>query len=162
MRWISLAAAVTLTERSERTLWRWIADGTIMRAPDNVAGKTLIDLDSIKPYISIPLEPEDLDIVISADACGGGNVEAQNELALLFLANGKPKSAIYWLELAAGQGFADAMYWLGRCHIDGNGLPKNVDMGIMWLSKAAAHGHVISRCQMDALCTPHGTLRGAF
>jgi TPR repeat protein len=72
---------------------------------------------------------------------------------LLFLANQQPASALYWLELAAGQGHTDAMHWLGRCHIEGNGLPKNEELGIMWLSKAAAHGHLISRYQMDRLYT---------
>jgi len=153
MKSISLATAVNLTGRSERTLWRWIAGGTIRRADDTVSGKTWIDFDSLKPYLSMPLEPEDFDLIESADG-GGRNAEAQNELALLFLANGKPEGAIYWLELAAKQGFADAMHWLGRCYIEGNGLPKNVDMGIMWLSKAAARGHLISHRQIGGLCAP--------
>ena len=80
-------------------------------------------------------------------------IEAQNELALFFLANDKPEGAIYWLELAAKQGHADAMHWLGRCYIEGKGLAQNVDMGIMWLSKAAASGHIISRHQIDGLCS---------
>jgi len=70
MKSISLATAVNLTGRSERTLWRWIAGGTIRRADDTVSGKTWIDFDSLKPYLSMPLEPEDFDLIESAD--GGG------------------------------------------------------------------------------------------
>src|SRR5690606_35688324 len=128
------------TGRSERTLWRWIADGTLSRA-DNQAGreKTMIHLHSVEPYFSLPLHSEDFDLLVEADA---GNPEAQNDLALLFLANAKPEGGIYWLNLAAAQGHADAMHWLGRCYIEGNGLLKDENLGIMWLAKAAAQGHL--------------------
>jgi TPR repeat protein len=68
------------------------------------------------------LEPKDLPVLESADA---GDAEAQNDLALIFLSNGKHKDAIYWLELAAKQDYAIAMHGRGRCHIDGNWLPTN-------------------------------------
>jgi TPR repeat protein len=141
---------MNLTGRSKRTLWRFIENGLVIRGADTATGKATVDLDSIGPYFLMPIDPADFDLIGSAD-CGGGNADAQNELALLFLANQQAASALYWLELAAHQGHADAMHWLGRCHIEGNGLPKNAELGIMWLSKAAAHGHVISRYQMDHL-----------
>jgi TPR repeat protein len=142
---------MNLTGRSKRTLWRLIENGLVIRGNDTATGKATVDLDSIRPYFRMSIDPADFDLIESADAGGGGDATAQNELALLFLANQQPASALYWLELAAGQGHADAMHWLGRCHIDGNGLPKNAELGIMWLSKAAAHGHLISRYQMDRL-----------
>jgi len=146
---ISIAAAKTLTEWSERTLWRRISDGTLARIDDNTfEDKAKICLDSIKPYICVSLGPEDFDLIESADA---GNAEAQTDLALIFLANAKSESAIYWLKLAAKQDYAEAMHWIGRCYTDGNELPKNESLGIMWIAKAAAQCHVISQGQMQAI-----------
>lgn len=108
----------------------------------------MVDLDAIKSYACIPLEEDDGPLIQGADA---GNAEAQNDLALLFLANNKPRAAIYWLELAAKQDYPDAMHWLGRCHIDGNGVFKDENLGMMWLAKAAANGHSISQAQMQAM-----------
>lgn len=147
MKLISLAAAITLTAWSERTFWRRFADGVMTRETEN--GRSMINFDLIKPHICMPLEPDDLAVLESADA---GDAEAQNELALIFLSNGKPKSAIYWLETAAKQNDANAMYLLGRCYTDGNGLAKNENLGIMWIAKAAAHCHVISQGQIHAMC----------
>ena len=42
-------------------------------------------------------------------------------------------------------------YLLGRCHIDGNGVLQDENIGIMWLAKAAAHGHAVSQAQMQAM-----------
>jgi TPR repeat protein len=146
---ISLAAAITLTDWSERTLRRKLAEGSITRAPENGSnGKSLIHFDSISEQVCVSLESEDLSVLIKADA---GDAEAQSDMALIFLSSNKFKSAIYWLELAAKQAHPDAMHWLGRCHIDGNGVPKDENLGIMWLSKAAAHGHLISQAQMQAM-----------
>jgi hypothetical protein len=148
---INLATAATLTEWSKRTLWRRISDGTLTRTgDDNIFNdkKTKIHLDTIKSYICVPLEPEDFELIESADA---GDAEAQTDLALLFLSHAKPESTVYWLELAAKQNYASAMYLLGRCHTDGNGLPKNENIGIMWIAKAASHGDVISQGLMQAM-----------
>jgi len=146
---ISIAAAITLTELSKRTLWRRISDGSLIRIDDNtVDDKAKISLDAIKSNICVPLEPEDFDLIESADA---GNAEAQTDLALLFLSNAKPESAVYWLKLAVKQDYLEAMHWLGRCYTDGNGLPKNENLGIMWIAKAAAQGHVISQGQMQTM-----------
>lgn len=143
---ISLPAAITLTAWSERTFYRKFANGSMARETEN--GRSAIPFDLIKPHLCIPLEPEDLSVVESADA---GDAEAQNDLALIFLSNDKPKGAIYWLELAAKRDFADAMNLLGRCHISGSGVPKDENIGIMWLAKAAALGHVISLRQMESM-----------
>ena len=146
MKLISLAAAITITEWSERTFWRRFADGSLTR--ENEQGRSMIPLDLIRPHMCIPLDSEDLPVLAGADA---GNAEAQNDLALIFLANRKPKGAVYWLELAAKQEYASAMNWLGRCYIEGNGVPKDENLGIMWISKAAAHGDKISQGQMQAI-----------
>lgn len=148
---ISLAAAATLTEWSKRTLWRRISDGTFTRTDGEKAlhdKKTKIDLDIIRPHICIPIESGDLELIEAADA---GDSEAQTDLAVLFLSNGKPESAIYWLELAAKQNSASGMYWLGRCYIDGKGVTVDENLGVMWVAKAASLGHMISKTLMNAI-----------
>ncbi len=149
MHYVSLQAATTLTEWSERTLRRRIADGTLKCAGDNEAHyKTMISFDSIKRDLCIALDPDNMELIKSADA---GDAKAQNDLALLFLENNKPKSAVYWLELAARQGFADAMQLLGRCYLEGNGLAKDDNLAIMWIAKAASLGHSIALEQIQSI-----------
>ena len=110
---ISLAAAITLTEWSERTFWRRFADGSVKKEVEGGGnGKSMVHLDSIKPYITLPLDADDFALLRLADR---GDAAAQNDLALIFLANGKPRGAIAWLEMAARQDHADAMHWLARC-----------------------------------------------
>jgi uncharacterized protein len=146
---ISITSATTLTEWSESTFRRRIADGSLTREFESgPAGRAMVTFDSIKPHICVSLEDEDIELIQDADA---GNAEAQNDLALIFLGNDKPRSAIYWLELAAKQEYPDAMHWLARCHLDGNGVLRDENLGMMWLAKAAAHGHAISQAQMQAI-----------
>ena len=149
MHHVSLQAASTLTGWSLRTLRRRLADGSLTCAADNTEHyKTMICLDSLKRDLCIALDPDDIELVKSADA---GEPQAQNDLALLFLENNKPQSAVYWLELAAKQGFADAMHGLGRCYSEGNGLPKDDNLAIMWIAKAASLGHPIALAQIQSL-----------
>jgi TPR repeat protein len=149
MQHVSLQAATTLTEWSERTIRRRLADGTLQCAADNEAHyKTRICFDSIKHDLCIALNPEDIELIKSADA---GGADAQNDLALLFLENDKLKSAVYWLELAAKQQVADAMHLLGRCYIEGKGLTKDDNLAMMWIAKAASLGHSIALAQIQSL-----------
>jgi hypothetical protein len=146
---ISIASAITLTEWSESTFRRRIADGSLKREFETgPSGRAMVSFDAIKPHACIPLENEDFALIKDADS---GNAEAQNDLALLFLAKHTPRGAIYWLELAARQEYPDAMHWLGRCHLDGNGVLQDDNLGMMWLAKAAARGHTISQVQMQAM-----------
>ena len=149
MQLISIASAITLTEWSESTFRRRIADGSLTREFEpGTGGRAMVSLNAIKPHACIPLEDEDGPLIQAADT---GSAEAQNDLALLFLANSKPRAAIYWFELAAKQEYSDAMHWLGRCHMDGNGVLQDENLGMMWLAKAAAQGHAISQAQMQAM-----------
>jgi len=149
MHYVSLQAATTLTEWSERTLRRRIADGTLKCAAGNEAHyKTMICFDSIKRDLCIAPDPDNIELIKSADA---GDAKAQNDLALLFLENNKPKSAVYWLELAAKQGFADAMQLLGCCYLEGNGLAKDDNLAIMWIAKAASLDHSIALAQIQSI-----------
>lgn len=145
---VSLATAANLLELNERTLRRRIADGLLPRLSEEAGtNRTMLPFDAIQNQIVIPLEADDLDLIGEADA---GVAEAQNDLALLFLLHAKPQSAIYWLELAIKQDYADSMHWLARCYLEGNGVAKDENMGLMWLAKAASHGHTISQQQMQA------------
>ena len=132
-----------------RTLWRRISDGSVTRANHSaVDEKTKIHLNSIKLSICIPLATDDIALIKNADA---GNPEAQVDLALLFLTHAKFKSAFFWLELAASQDYANAMYLLGRCYTDGNDLPKDENLGIMWIAKAASRNHFIAQQLMKKI-----------
>ncbi|MFI3120834.1 MAG: hypothetical protein QX203_12740 [Methylococcaceae bacterium] len=149
MQHVSLQAAATLTEWSERTIRRRIADGRLRCAADNKAHyKTMICFDSIEHDVCMALDAEDIELVARADA---GDAKAQNDLALLFLDSNKPKSAIYWLELAAKQQLTDAMHMLGRCYLEGRGLAKNDSLALMWIAKAASLGHPIALAQIRSI-----------
>jgi hypothetical protein len=143
---VSLPAAITLTGWSERTFWRRFAEGALER--QTVKGGSVVRFAVIKPHLCIPLAIDDFAVLESAEA---GSAEAQNDLALIFLANGKPKGAHYWLELAARQGYTDAMNLLGRCYLGAEGVAKDENIGMMWISKAAALGHLISQGQMQGM-----------
>jgi len=148
---VSLQAAITLTEWSERTIRRRVADGSLQCVSDSkLSNKTLIFLESIQADLCIPLSTDDIDLLKMAD---GGDAEAQNDLALLFLAHNKAKSAVYWLELAAKQNFPDALHWLGVCYLRGEGVAKDDNLAVMWLAKAASLGHSIAKVQMEALAS---------
>jgi uncharacterized protein len=149
---ISLNAATALTQRSKRTLWRRLEDGTLARGPDDAQGRTMVDLHALLPFMVAPLNENDLRGIQTADA---GDALAQTDAAVLFLQAGRPLAALYWLELAAKQDQAEAMYWLGRLHFDetlsASGVPQDFNVGMIWLAKAAAQRHCIATAQMQAL-----------
>ena len=148
MHYMSLQSAMTLTDLSERTLRRRLAEGMIVKLNNEASNKTLIALDSIRRYFCLPFEADQLELIHQADQ---GDAKAQNELALFFLEHNKPKNALYWLELAIKQNVADAMYLMGCCYLNGNGLPKDANLAIMWIAKAAASGHCIASAQIQAI-----------
>ncbi|AFL74424.1 tetratricopeptide repeat protein [Thiocystis violascens] len=141
---MSIAATMTLTGWSERTVWRRFAGHIVKNETSN--RRSTIPFEAIAPHLCIALAPEDLPVLEQADA---GDSDSQHAMALLFLSQGKPEGAIGWLELAAKHDDADAMNLLGICSVEGNGLPKDENLGIAWIAKAAALGHVISQRQMD-------------
>ena len=59
--------------------------------------------------------------------------------------------ALHFLTQAAEQGDADAMHWLGMLHADGLCEGDGQAMALMWIAKAAAHGHVIAQRQLATL-----------
>ncbi len=131
---ISLAAAATLTEWSERTFWRRFREGSIERQIRH--GKAVVQFSDIAPHACLPIKEEDIALLDQADA---GDALSQTDLALIFLQYRKYKGALAWLTLAAKQDHAHAMYLLGRMYIDGTGGDKDENLGLMWLCKAAFH-----------------------
>ncbi|WP_340122831.1 hypothetical protein [Methylobacter svalbardensis] len=146
---ISLQTAATLTEWSLSTLRRRLADGTLRCASNHQdKNKTMICFDSIKNDICMALEADAIELIQRADT---GDASAQNDLAVLFLAYDKPQSAVYWLELAAKQNFADAMQLLGNCYLKGKGVAKDDNLAMMWVARAASLGHPIALAQMQSI-----------
>jgi hypothetical protein len=144
---ISLAIATVLTDQSERTLRRRIAEGALTRLGDD-SGRTMISVDELKAHFCIQVNDATLHLLAQADA---GNAEAQNDIGLMLMGESKAERALYWFELAAKQNYADAMHWIARCYLEGNGIVQNEDLGLMWLAKAAAYGHAISKGQLEAI-----------
>ena len=108
----------------------------------------MLTFEDLVPMLCIPVAPQDHDLIIEAAA---NDAEAQNDLALLFLEADRPDIGLHWLTLAAGQGHSDAMHNLSKLCIQGSGTPKNDSLGLMWLGRAAALGHVIAGEQVTAL-----------
>ena len=152
---ISIDASIIITEKSRRTWWRRISEGAVRRVADDRRGRAMLSWDEVLPHICIPMTPEDLAFVLRADA---GDAEAQNDVGQLFSIAGKYEAALYWLQQAAQQGNPDAMQWLGRCYLSGEGVPKDDNLGIMWIAKAASYGHAIAKFQMNAML-PQGIAR---
>lgn len=145
---ISLDTACAITEISKNTWWRRLAKGDLTRVTNDPRGRTMLLWSELEPHICVPIEPEDKEFILLADA---GDAEAQDDIGQLFLAAEKPKSAVYWFQLAAHKNHPDAMQWLGHCYINGRGVPQDENLGIMWIAKAAALGHVIAQGQMKGL-----------
>ena len=145
---ISLAGTIALTERSRSTWWRRITLGEVQRGPDDAGGRAMLHLHDVAPHICIPMTSADIAVVLQADA---GDAHAQNDIGQMLSIAGKHKSALYWLLLSAAQDFPDAMQWLGQCYLRGDAVAMNENLGIMWIAKAAAHGHVIANDQMNWL-----------
>ena len=145
---ISVDAAIVITEKSRRTWWRRISEGTVRRMDNDKRGRAMLSWNEVVPLICIPMTPEDLAFVLRADA---NDSEAQNDIGQLFSMTGKHDAALYWIQQAAQQGYADAMQCLGRCYLSGEGVAKDENLGVMWIAKAASFGHVIAQAQMNAL-----------
>jgi hypothetical protein len=149
MHTISLDTAMQLTGLSRRTLWRRVSSAPYPTHRESHAGsRTLIAIETIEADLPAPLEPGDDAIIARADQ---GDPEAQNDVAMILMEANRYDLALHWLHLAADQEYPDAMHWLGRCHIEGNGVEKDEAQGLAWLRKAAERGHVISQRQVEAV-----------
>ena len=145
---ISIDTASAITEISRRTWWRRISTGEVTRVTDDARGRAMLLWSEVEPHICVPIEPEDKQFILLADA---GDAEAQNNIGQLFLMAEKYQAAFYWFQQASQQNNPDAMQWLGHCYINGKGVPKDEHLGIMWIAKAAAQGHVIAKGLLKGL-----------
>ncbi len=108
----------------------------------------MLTLTNLVPMLCVPIDSEDYELLADADA---GNADAQNDLAQLFLDANRPDIALHWMRLAVDQEHADAMHNLATLYIKGIGLEKDETKGLMWLAKAASHGHLIAKQQVATL-----------
>lgn len=145
---ISLDTAILITGISKRTLWRRVTEGQLTRLDTDERGRAMLAFSEIALFINIPIEPEDYELLVEADA---GDAEAQNDLAQLLIDIDLLEIGMHWLKLAVEQEHPDAMHNLAKLYIKGQGVPKDQNTGLMYLAKAAAHGHIIAQQQMAAL-----------
>ena len=160
---ISLNTAAVLTGRSIRTWQRRIEEGLVPRLGDE-RGRALVAFDAVRPALAVELAAAEVDLLVRADQ---GDAQAQAEVGALFAlaaldeakaaapahtAGGSAIPALHFLTRAAEQGQADAMHWLGLLHAAGLGEPGDGKaLALMWIAKAAAHGHVIAARQLAGL-----------
>ena len=149
---LSLDASIAITGISRSTLWRRVTDGSIGRGDKDGRSRAMLALGDVLALVEVKLSAEDRAMLLRADA---GDAEAQADMGALFYVAGAHKAALYWLNEAAAQGSAEAMQWLGTAYASGGGggsiIPKDANLAIMWLAKAAALGHPIARQQMERL-----------
>jgi hypothetical protein len=145
---ISLEAAIAMTGISKRTLWRRVSDGTIAKHKEDARGRAMLAFAQIVGLIKLELSDEDLHMIVKADS---GNANAQADVGGMFFVAGHIDAAVYWFDLAAAQGNADAMQWLGNCHASGLGVPKDDSLAIMWIAKAASLGHPVACQQIQGM-----------
>lgn len=145
---ISVDSAALVTELSKRTWQRRAAEGKIRLAADDGRRRAMIDMTDVAPHISIPMSQEVLKLLSRADA---GDAASQSYIGQLFAARGKATIALHWVKLAANQEDPGAMQILGQMHADGNGVEQDDYLALMWVAKAAAHGHPLAREQVKGM-----------
>jgi TPR repeat protein len=145
---LSLDATIAITGPSKRTWWRRISEGSVVKRQCDKRGRTMISLAAVIPLVAFNMTTADLERLLSAD---DGDAEAQDDMGQLFSTAGDHQAERYWLELSARQDYPNAMQCLARCCLGGDGMPRDENLAIMWLARAASHGHVIAIQQMQFL-----------
>jgi TPR repeat protein len=141
MRMVRVTTAAALVGVDRRTVRRWLDDFRV----DNVLSRA-----------GLRLSPDDVEVVLRADH---GDRDACAELALILQERDLHDRAAEWNLRAAERGHTDAMHWLARAYIDGEGVEQDVNVGVMWLARAASLGHAISAAQIAGMVTGLGTPR---
>src|ERR1700677_1830866 len=62
------------------------------------------------------------------------------------------RAAFPLLARAARAGIAEAEFRVGRCYLEGGGVPPSRSDGVRWLEKAAAQGYVEAQALLATLC----------
>src|SRR5580658_37737 len=65
---------------------------------------------------------------------------------------GDRKSAFPLLVRAARAGIPEAEFRIGRCYLEGAGVPPSRGNGVRWLEKAATQGYVEAQALLATLC----------
>src|ERR1700727_507551 len=65
---------------------------------------------------------------------------------------GDRRAAFPLLARAARAGNAEAEFRIGRCYLEGSGVPPSRGEGIRWLEKAATQGYVEAQALLATLC----------
>lgn len=139
--------AALVLGKSERTLKRWCDEG-VLQSRAEASGRAMVCLSGVLSRLGRAPDPELAELILEADH---GNAAAQNDLGMLLLKEGISNGAFALFQQAAQQNDPDAMHWLYRCYQQGLGVERNENLAMMWLHKAAAHGHAIAKAQADAL-----------
>ncbi|MDZ4315140.1 MAG: hypothetical protein U0989_10285, partial [Azonexus sp.] len=105
-------------------------------------------ISDILALAGLEFAAEDCALLAKADQ---GDSEAQTAIGQHFFLARRYSAAVFWFQLAAAQGDADAMQCLGQCYASGSGVAKDDNLALMWIAKAAAQGHVIACRQMAEL-----------
>jgi uncharacterized protein len=74
-------------------------------------------------------------------AADQGRDDAQYQLGHLYYKQDNYAEAAKWFQLAADQGRADAQSNLGTMYAEGEGVPQDFVVALMWFSMAAAQNH---------------------
>lgn len=145
---VSLNMAASITGVSKRTLWRRIADGAVRAYAGGAGEKTLVDVAELRQAACIPLADEDVELLFAAD---NNRAEAQCELGLMFLAAERTDDALVWLRQAADKYYGEAMYWVARLQLEGEGMEQDTDAARRGFERAADYGHVLARHALEGL-----------
>lgn len=150
---ISLNTASALTGIAKRTLWRYIQDGRLKTACDLSDTKTHVELSDALALNATQLTPEQIGLALAADS---GDAIAQCELALWLLDCQRLTLARDWFAQSARSGYPDAMCWLARTYLSGEGVELNLETGVQWLDKAAHKGHPLGQALYQFLHSSAG------
>ena len=71
--------------------------------------------------------------------------------AVRLIEQGNAKQAFPLLSRAARAGIAEAEYRVGRCYLEGVGVPPSRTEGARWLERAANQGYVDAQAQLATL-----------
>jgi hypothetical protein len=139
-----------ILDKNERTIRRWCDDGVLTVACSSEKGRTMFDIDAVLALCGDlkDADEEMVDLILEADQ---GGAEAQNDLGIVLLQAGRQAGALALFTMAADQDHPDAMHFLYQCHQRGMGTDVNNTLAMMWLSKAAAHGHKIAQAQLNGM-----------
>jgi len=86
-----------------------------------------------------------------------GDPEAQYNLGIKLINEGKKSEGIDWLRKAADQNYPTAMCELGTMYYGGIGLEKDNEKAVEWWTKAAAAGSEIAQHNLEVLRQKKGS-----